>query len=140
MGGEWKTATCDRCKCAYDAKENSFGVLGGHSPDQCINELKHKLVGLQGTLSIIKVEKEDYYAKYQEWMKKSKEREEALYAEEEYSYQLASALRPYAHEAARWDGIAEPPTNRDTTIVKIDCRIGYFVAAREAMERPKKDL
>jgi len=136
---DWKTATCDRCNCPYDTKENALGVLGGHSPEQCINELKHKLVGLEGKLAILTVEKEDYYAKNQEWKKKHKEKEEALYAEEEYSFHLASALRPYAREAARWDGIKNPPTNRDTTVVMIDCRIGFFVAAREAMERPKKD-
>jgi hypothetical protein len=139
LSGGWITADCERCGCEYDSRKSTLGIFGGHSPDQCINELKKKLETLQGRFSILTVEKEDYYAKYREWMKKSREKEEELYAEESYSHQLAQALRPYAREAARWDGIKSPPTNRDTTVVMIDCRIGFFVAAREAMERPKKD-
>lgn len=40
---EWKTSTCERCRCPYDSKENAMGALGGHSPDQCIAALREKV-------------------------------------------------------------------------------------------------
>lgn len=43
-------STCERCGCSYNPKENAFGVMGGHSPNQCIAALKALQADLLGTI------------------------------------------------------------------------------------------
>ena len=47
---DWKTSTCDRSQCPYDAKENAIGALGGHSPGQCIQSLREQRLELTKAL------------------------------------------------------------------------------------------